>query len=727
MATRITGLATGLDIDAVIKETMQAYRVKIDTQQQKKDVIEIKQQLYRDLIKEAQELYNKHFDILKSGSLLKSSSWQSVKFTSNSDSLVVTGSSTAKAGTYKVQSGKIAKAASIIKTEEELGSKVIINGQEFELIGSTAKEKADNLNKALTNAGISVSVRYTDFASDEVGSNKKAFIFESTLLGADNNFVLGGTKTDMETAIGVDAKGAEISGIRVEMLINNIDTTKDPDLDDNVEMGEVFFKIGEEEFIINLSTSSEIEDIKEALNNILSNKGYSAEIDDEGNITFITTKLGSGQTPPDKIEIKKGSSDDFEIINITEKNFKDGTDAVPPTMIVDIDSLDNSFIINNIVIDFSVLGDDPDSLMKEEYIVLGDDPDSLMKEEYINKIMKEEYINKILKARNVPITAKIEGDNLLLTSSVKGSNAKIEFSTIEDGEISKGGQDAYIVITNDKGGVYTHTGNTNNFTLDGVNFNFISDIPEEGIKVVGKEDATEIVESIKNFITDYNNLIVKINTLLTEKRDRNYQPLTKDQKNELSEKEIELWENKVKQGQLRGDSDLSRIANALKQGMRNLVSGVGLTLKDIGIESVQDFGGTKDGTFKINEEALKKAIEENTEAVAKLFMQSPPSNVSESDAYNQKGIMVRLKDILYNETVSSKAILAQKVGFEGTTTVVNNILTKQLESYQRKIDEMEDLFAVKEQALYNKYAKLESIMNTYNSQITYLQQSLGMI
>lgn len=703
MATRITGLATGLDIDAVIKETMQAYRVKIDTQQQKKDVIEIKQQLYRDLIKEAQELYNKHFDILKSGSLLNSSSWQSVKFTSNSDSLVVTGSSTAKAGTYKVQSGKIAKAASIIKTEEELGSKVIINGQEFELIGSTAKEKADNLNKALTNAGISVSVRYTDFASDEVGSNKKAFIFESTLLGADNNFVLGGTKTDMETAIGVDAKGAEISGIRVEMLINNIDTTKDPDLDDNVEMGEVFFKIGEEEFIINLSTSSEIEDIKEALNNILSNKGYSAEIDDEGNITFITTKLGSGQTPPDKIEIKKGSSDDFEIINITEKNFKDGTDAVPPTMIVDIDSLDNSFIINNIVIDFSVLGDDPDSLMKEE------------------------YINKILKARNVPITAKIEGDNLLLTSSVKGSNAKIEFSTIEDGEISKGGQDAYIVITNDKGGVYTHTGNTNNFTLDGVNFNFISDIPEEGIKVVGKEDATEIVESIKSFITDYNNLIVKINTLLTEKRDRNYQPLTKDQKNELSEKEIELWENKVKQGQLRGDSDISRIANALKQGMRNLVSGVGLTLKDIGIESVQDFGGTKDGTFKINEEALKKAIEENTEAVAKLFMQSPPSNVSESDAYNQKGIMVRLKDILYNETVSSKAILAQKVGFEGTTTVVNNILTKQLESYQRKIDEMEDLFAVKEQALYNKYAKLESIMNTYNSQITYLQQSLGMI
>ena len=88
--------------------------------------------------------------------------------------------------------------------------------------------------------------------------------------------------------------------------------------------------------------------------------------------------------------------------------------------------------------------------------------------------------------------------------------------------------------------------------------------------------------------------------------------------------------------------------------------------------------------------------------------------------------MMRLKDILYDETVSSKSILAKKVGFEGTTTVANNTLTKQMTEYQKKIDEMEDLFATKEQALYTKYAKLETIMNNYNSQMTYLSQSLGL-
>ncbi|WP_341479585.1 flagellar filament capping protein FliD [Clostridium gallinarum] len=189
---------------------------------------------------------------------------------------------------------------------------------------------------------------------------------------------------------------------------------------------------------------------------------------------------------------------------------------------------------------------------------------------------------------------------------------------------------------------------------------------------------------------------------------------------------MELWEAKVKQGQLRRDSDLIRIANSLRQGMSTMVSGSGLTLEDIGITSVQDYGGTKDGTFKINETTLKEAIENNTEQVSKLFMQSAPSGVSEEEVYNQKGIMMRLKDILYDETVSSKSVLAKKVGFEGTTTVANNTLTKQMTEYQKKIDEMEDLFADKEQALYTKYSKLETIMNNYNSQMTYLSQALGL-
>ena len=43
--TRITGLATGLDVDSVVKETMQAYQTKIDTVDQQKMVLELQQEM----------------------------------------------------------------------------------------------------------------------------------------------------------------------------------------------------------------------------------------------------------------------------------------------------------------------------------------------------------------------------------------------------------------------------------------------------------------------------------------------------------------------------------------------------------------------------------------------------------------------------------------------------------------------------------------------------------
>lgn len=100
---RITGLATGLDIDEIISSTMKAYRVKIDQKTQSKDVIEIKQTLYRDIMSDSSKFYDKYFDITKSDSLLKQSNYKSVKFTSSNENIItVTGGTDAKAGNYKV-------------------------------------------------------------------------------------------------------------------------------------------------------------------------------------------------------------------------------------------------------------------------------------------------------------------------------------------------------------------------------------------------------------------------------------------------------------------------------------------------------------------------------------------------------------------------------------------------------------------------------------------------
>ena len=59
---------------------MKAYQTKIDTQIQKKDVLEIKQKLYRDLVQKSQDFFNKYLDSTSKDCLRKSANYTGVKF-----------------------------------------------------------------------------------------------------------------------------------------------------------------------------------------------------------------------------------------------------------------------------------------------------------------------------------------------------------------------------------------------------------------------------------------------------------------------------------------------------------------------------------------------------------------------------------------------------------------------------------------------------------------------
>ena len=88
--------------------------------------------------------------------------------------------------------------------------------------------------------------------------------------------------------------------------------------------------------------------------------------------------------------------------------------------------------------------------------------------------------------------------------------------------------------------------------------------------------------------------------------------------------------------------------------------------------------------------------------------------------------MQRVKTILYDETVSLSSSLIKKAGIENSSTTYNNEITKSIEKYEQKMADMEKDFSRREQALYSKYANLETMMNKYNSQQSYLMQQLGL-
>ncbi|WP_346934800.1 flagellar filament capping protein FliD [Clostridium sp.] len=678
---RITGLATGMDMDKLVKETMQPYRIKIQQQQQQKEILEIKQQLYRDVIKESRELYNKYFDVAKTDSLLLSKNWSTVKFqSSNENVLTVTGGSDVKPGNYAVTGNTATSAKSIVTEGIDVGNNLVINGKEFTLHGDTAKLRAENLNKELKEAGINVSVRYSDFAGTEAG-NQSGFIFESTVLGKDSTFTIGGTSSTIGAIVtGIDATASTVTGFTVQDL-------KDANGKININ-GEIITIDIKDEYVN--------DDIEKLLQSKLSEKKLTAEIAENGDITFSSKVLGNAVEDPN-IEI-----------NGNIGTFTKGINGEKTTNTVALDSIKNQKIsINGNVIDMSKA-------------VAG---------------QEVEYLNKVLKEQNINTTAKLDESDpskVILTYNLAGDDYKVDMSILDTSTstamISQG-RDSSIVIKDDKGGVYTHTGISNTITLDGMTFKFTGEIPENGtINVNGKNDAAGVKDKVVNFINDYNKLMEKLNTLTTEKRNKNYSPLTDEQKKELSENEIKAWNEKVKQGQLYKDSDVSRIANSMKSAMRGLVAGVDGNLKKFGIEPVADYQGTKNGTYTIDETKLTEALENNSEEVMKLFIGTPTvvEGMSDQEKFNNTGIAQRIKSVIYNETVTTSSKIIKKAGIEGTASVGNNELTKSIEKYERKMKDMEIDFSRREQQLYSKWATIESMMNKLNSQQSYLMSQLGM-
>lgn len=672
---RITGLATGMDIDALVLQTMKPYRIKIEQQQQQKDILEIKQQLYRDVINDSRELYNKYFDVSKKDSILLSKNWNTVKFTSSNENvLTVTGNSEAKAGNYKVTGNTGTAARAVVSTSDIKDNKITINGKEFELKGDTDRDKAKHLNEELKKAGMNVTVKYSNMAGTSAG-NQSGFVFESTVIGSTGNFTIGGTVNSISGTVetGKNATGATVTGFNVSELKPS---------------GKI--SVDGKEIEITISDIETNEDIEKILNEKLKDHKLTSKVLDTGEITFTTTDLGS------KVEDPK------VLVNGKNGTFAKGEDGVATKHTVSIASLSGveNLGINNNVIDISGI--------------------DLSTTNGIDKL------NELLKKDNMGVTAKLDGSgNIEFTSNTVGADVKIELKSIDGAKPITKGIDTNIKVEDGKGGVYTHTGTSNSFTVDGITFTFDGEIPKDGITVKGKNDVDSVKDNVVNFINDYNKLVEKLNTITSEKRNKNYNPLTADQKKEMSEDEIKLWNEKVKQGQLYKDNDVSRIANSMKEAMRGMLDGI--NLESIGIRPVSDYSGTKNGTYTIDEDKLTKALENDSEQVMKLFTSTPPADetLSESEKLKSTGIAQRLKNVLYKETVTVSSPLIKKAGVLGSATATSNDLTDTMKKYERKIKDMEKAFSTREQQLYSKWAKVETLMNQLNSQQSYLSSFMG--
>lgn len=170
---RVTGTNSGLDVDALVKSAMQSYQSQIDKETQNEKVLEYQQQQYKQIMSDASDFYDKYFDVLKTGNLMSSSSYQTQTFTSTDGSKVsARGLAGATLDNYSVNVSQLASTASDTLLSSETGVKSITIGTSTITFNATSDGSATvaNYNKAIADrkAALNAIVNPSDAQKQEL-------------------------------------------------------------------------------------------------------------------------------------------------------------------------------------------------------------------------------------------------------------------------------------------------------------------------------------------------------------------------------------------------------------------------------------------------------------------------------------------------------------------------------------------------------------------------------
>lgn len=384
------------------------------------------------------------------------------------------------------------------------------------------------------------------------------------------------------------------------------------------------------------------------------------------------------------------------------------------------------------------------------------------------KLSKDSTISDAVKAlRDVGLNASFDENNGRIFLSSSATGASTDFSLKSDGsdasknllntlalntdasevtEASKratkiDGSDAAIVLN---GVVYTSS--SNNFSINGLSISVnavtdsvdlskaktngsldadkISDMlantplnDSEAISITTSTDTQGIYDKIKDFITGYNNIINKMTKLYNADSAGNYEPLTDDEKSEMSDSEIEKWETKIKDSLLRRDSTLSTVMSAMTTAMSGgaTVNGKTYFLSNFGISTLgyMNAAENEQNAYHIDGDEDDENTSGNTDKLM-TALNSDPDTVMD--------FMKQMATNLYNaiDKQMTRTTLRSKYSIYN-----DKEMTTQYKNYTTTIKEWETKISDKEDYYYKKFSSMESALSKLNSQTSSLSGLFG--
>ena len=736
---KISGLVSGMDIESMMEKLMKAESAQMEKLQQQKQRYEWKRDAYRDVNTKLNTFQQNLFDKYS----LKSS-WNSNTANVSPNSSVNVKAGAGASGNLSISEVELAKAARGKFDSAKLSTiKVDETTKLTEIQGLTDNEKTQletfagpdatmkNLMDKLDGQGFKTTLTNGQLKISELNNEQKIpndtrAVLET--LGMQFNDAIQQSKTLKNTDDSLATKNSKLADLGLTTGKITLETTTDS--------GTTTKEIDLAEFASNPDAT--IDDLLK-------------KIQDEGfNASIANGKLAiSSKESNSKLNV---TSDNTELNNAFSPFFKSGTSNTFVTNNPDLTSqpaLKGTNTIQDLVGggsseigSFTIKAIQADGTMKDTTISYKntDTIDSLMKK--ING--SGAGVTALFSDGQFSISANNTGDNKeapaeisLVSSLTDDQKAGMTQTEIDDwNTANQAGLNLFGKLTNSTNTNLAEDGSNASMTVNGVKYEQTSNVfniagyeitatgdlenTSSPITISSTPDADQAVDKVKSFVEMYNSMIKDLNTQTTEKKKVGYDPLTDAQKAEMSESQIEKWEETAKQGLLKGDSTLNGVISKMRQTLftygtstaatsNGTALGIkGETLSSIGITTSKEW--SDNGKLEIDEKKLREAIEKDPDILSRIF--------TGDGTKENPGVVSQMR------TTAQDAIktIEKSAGKATSVSDTSYSIGKTISSLDTKIADWKNRLKGIEDRYWSQFAAMENAIQKANSQSSIFMQ-----
>ncbi|MBQ3030081.1 MAG: flagellar filament capping protein FliD [Agathobacter sp.] len=673
MAIRLSGLTSGMDTDAIVQELVSAYSKKTEKYEKQQTKLTWKQDAWKGLNTKIYSLYTSVSNMRMAGTynLRKTTLSDNTKATVTANSDAVTGTQklnilqTAQAS--YITGGKLGDDVTTDTKMSDLGYKG--GNTSFEVEGNDGEKHEIKVTKTTTVKEVIDQLKEAGLNASFDSNNKRIFI-SAKESGTANDFNLYGTDQDGRDVL--EALG-----------LNTALTTKDEN--GNIiftEAGKAKYQEGYDLYM-------------KAANAGMSVKDY---------IDSQIADYKALQSSYNQLKIKSSEYEEtigkHEVLLGELKALEDKRDAGD-----DSAELAEQIAAKQAEIEASSEGYE---LAKAEL-----ETNKTQMSELNTQMKEHEYGNMIRMAVNE--------EELTATVAHMVSEAEEAYAVYSDAASAVGnatkitGQDAVIKLN----GV-EFTSATNSFSINGITINaqaVTGDGDTNAVTITTNVDTQGIYDKIKDFLTEYNNVINEMTKLYNAESASDYEPLTDEEKEAMSEEQIEKWEDKIKSSLLRRDGNLNSIISAMVNSVSQSyeVDGEKLSLGSFGISTLGFLNSAKDEQYALHIDGDED--DENTSGKKDKLMKAIEENPDQLMGFMQK-LMGNLYESIDKKMKSTELSSAYKV-------YNDKEMDKEAVRIEQMIKKWEDKISDKEEYYYDKFTQMEVALSKLQSQTSSISGLLG--